>query len=107
MRFFIIGESALGRRGFPRDKDREHGDTRGGAGVCARTGAGSCTGAGPAGSSHVLPAVAAASAPPPTPSAGRSAPTVWSWAAGGKRNTSHEKGITNITGPVTVSILID
>ena len=73
--------------------------TLAGCGWGARTGAGSCTGAGPAGSSRAPPAVAAASAPPPTPSAGRSAPTVWSWAVGGERNTSHEKGITNLTGP--------
>lgn len=58
-----------------------------------RTGAGSCTGAGPAGSSHAPPAAVAASAPPRTPNACHSVLTVGSWAEGGKCKTVNEKGI--------------
>lgn len=71
-----------------------------------RTGAGSCTGAAPAGSLRAPPAAAAASAPPRTPSACRSAPPLWSWAEGRESNTVSKKGRTAGTWRVDpISIL--
>lgn len=67
-------------------------------GVRPPTGAGSCTGAEPAGTLRAPPVAGAASAPPPTPSACRSAPPLWSLAAGGKRTWVSKKGRVDVTG---------
>lgn len=83
------------------------GTGRGGWGCVARTGAASCTGAGPAGSSRAPPAAAAASAPPPTPSVARSALTAWSWAAGEKATQVTGKELRIAQDSVTISVLRD
>ena len=75
----------IGKEALPRDRD--------GARGVAPTGAASCTGAGPDGSSRAPPAAAAASAPPPTRSGARSAPAAWSWAAGGNTAQVTAKGL--------------
>lgn len=62
-------------------------------GVSTRTGAGSCTGAGPAGSSRAPPVAGVASVPPRTRSACHSVLTVGSWAEGRKRKIVNEKEI--------------
>lgn len=82
----------------PAGRARGGGASRG-AGL-GLTGAGSCTGAGPAGTPRAPPAAGAASAPPPTPSACRSAPPLWSWAEGQKCDTLSERGSLAIMWPV-------